>query len=419
MNEQLAILGGPMTISPNEAKFNWPRITTDLEMAVTKQLHKSISIYDHSGILKEFEDDFSNYHERKMGLLFNSGTSAIYAMYKGIELGPGDEVICPTYTFFATVSPLMSTGARPIFCDCRMDGNIDPAEIIRKITPKTRAVMVTHMWGIPCDMDIIQNICLQNNLVLLEDCSHAHGASFNGKKVGTFGAAAAWSLQGQKIITGGEGGILLTDSDNIYYRALSLGHYNKRCHQEIPTDHPLSVFAQTGFGQKFRAHPLAIAIARQQFGHLDEWIKQKSIFAGNILDELKKCSFLSMPVCSGVQPSWYALVMLFNEKAAHGVKLGKFIETLHAEGLVEVDLPRSTGPIHGLPLFRSPEQVFPELYQYEPVEAAMFDNADKFYNTAIKIPVWAFSDDDAIVNAYIKGFKKVINVVENYPGCLY
>ncbi len=119
-------------------------------------------------------------------------------MYEGLGLGLDDEVICPTYTFFATVSPLMSTGSHPVFCDCRMDGNIDPDEIIRNITPKTKAVIVTHMWGIPCEMDVIQEICLQNNLALLEDCSHAHGASYGGKKVGTFGTAAAWSLQGQK-----------------------------------------------------------------------------------------------------------------------------------------------------------------------------------------------------------------------------
>ena len=193
---------------PEEAKFDWPKITHEAESAIFRQLHESVSIYNRSGIFEEFENSFSNYHGRKRGLLFNSGTSAIYAMYEGLGLEPGDEVICPTYTFFATISPLMSTGARPVFCDCREDGNINPDEIIRKITQKTRAVVVTHMWGIPCEMDTIHNICSRYGLALLEDCSHAHGASFGGQKVGTFGTAAAWSLQGQKIISGGEGGIL-------------------------------------------------------------------------------------------------------------------------------------------------------------------------------------------------------------------
>jgi dTDP-4-amino-4,6-dideoxygalactose transaminase len=140
-------------------------------------------------------------------------------------------------------------------------------EIEKKITDKTKAIVVTHMWGIPCDMDAITVIAKKHNLRLLEDCSHAHGAKFNEQKVGTFGDAAVWSLQGQKTVTGGEGGILLTDDGEIHTRALLLGQYNKRCKQEIPRDHPLYQYALTGFGLKLRAHPLAIAMADQQFDH--------------------------------------------------------------------------------------------------------------------------------------------------------
>ena len=418
MIEKLAIFGGPRIISPEEAKFDWPKITSEVESAIIGQLHKSVSIYNRSGIFEEFENRFSSYHDRKKGLLFNSGTSAIYAMYEGLGLGPGDEVICPTYTFFATVSPLMSTGARPIFCDCREDGNINPDEITRNITPKTKAVVVTHMWGIPCEMDAIQSICSQHGLALLEDCSHAHGASFGSQKVGTFGTAAAWSLQGQKIVSGGEGGILLTDSNEVFYRALLLGHYNKRCKQEIPTNYHLAEFSQTGFGQKFRAHPLAIAMANQQFSHLDKWIAQKTTYAQRIIKDLSDCSFLRMPECKNGQPSWYAFVMSFDDQAANGVTADKFVNTLHAEGLVEVDLPRSTCPIHNLPLFYSPEKAMPRLYKSQSYDRKKFPKAERFYQTAIKIPVWAFPEDEGVVRAYIKGFKKVIDVVNRRPELL-
>ena len=104
------------------------------------------------------------------------------------------------------------------------------------------------MWGIPCEMDRIIEICNKQNIFLLEDCSHAHGASFQGRKTGSFGDAAAWSLQGQKIISGGEGGILLTKHKDIFSRALLQGHYNKRCKQEISQDDPLFQFALTGLG---------------------------------------------------------------------------------------------------------------------------------------------------------------------------
>lgn len=420
MNEKLAILGGPKTISSEKARFNWPKITAEVESVVIAQLHESISIYNRSGIFEEFENRFSNYHNRKRGLLFNSGTSAIYAMYEGLGLGLGDEVICPTYTFFATVSPLMFTGARPVFCDCRSsNGNINPDEIIKNITSRTKAIVVTHMWGVPCEMGIIKEICLQNNLALLEDCSHAHGASFNGQKVGTFGIAAAWSLQGQKIITGGESGILLTDSDEVYYRALLLGHYNKRCKQEIPANYSLADFSQTGFGQKFRAHPLAIAIANQQFSHLDKWITQKSHYAKLFTEELGNYSFLNMPQYISSQPSWYAFVMLFDETATNGVKIDKFVAALHAEGLIEVDHPYSTCPIYNMPLFCSPEKAIPQLYEYQSHDEKNFPNAEQFYQRAIKIPVWAFPEDEDVVKAYIRGFNKVITVVEQQPELLY
>lgn len=137
-------------------------------------------------------------------------------MYAGCDLQPGDEVISPTYTFYATVTPMVFTRAKPVFADRKEDGNIDPWEIEKKITDKTKAIVVTHMWGIPCDMDTITAVAKKHNLRLLEDCSHAHGAEFDGQKVGTFGDAAAWSLQGQKTVTGGEGAILLTDDEEIH-----------------------------------------------------------------------------------------------------------------------------------------------------------------------------------------------------------
>lgn len=197
-----------------------------------------------------------------------------------------------------------------------------------------------------------------------------------------------------------------------------MGHYNKRCKQEIPTSYPLVEFSQTGFGQKFRAHPLAIAMANHQFSHLDEWIAQKSMYAQWIIKDLGDCLFLRMPECKNGQPSWYAFVMSFDERAANGVTVDKFVDALHAEGLVEVDLPRSTCPIHDLPLFRSPEKAIPRLYNCQSQNKKEFSNAEKFYQMAIKIPVWAFPEDENVVRAYIKGFKKVIGAVNREPKLL-
>lgn len=170
----------------------------------------------------------------------------------------------------------MHLGVKPIFVDASPEtGNIDSSKIARAITSKTKAIIVTHMWGVPCEMEEISDICRKNGIILLEgkhwlftcdmchgwihaliDCSHSHGASINGKKTGTFGDGAAWSIQGDKVLSGGEGGVSLTPYSEVYYRQLLHGHYNKRCKSEIPKDHPLQDFSITGAGLKNRAHPL-------------------------------------------------------------------------------------------------------------------------------------------------------------------
>lgn len=411
MNQTLAILGGNPTIPCGEKHYVWPRITKSVEEAVIQQLHTSLSLYKKSGVFATFEQTFARAHERRFALLENSGTSALHAIYEGIELEPGDEVIVPAYTFFATISPLMHTGAIPIFCDCDETGNIDPQEIARHITPRTKAVVVTHMWGMPCDMQEITELCQQHQLALLEDCSHAHGASYQQKKVGTFGKAAAWSLQGQKIITGGEGGILLTDDETVYYRAVLQGHYNNRCKQEIPPHHPLSEFALTGYGLKLRAHPLAVAIAAEQFSHLESWIHQKQRYVEQFIAAFKPYPFLKTPCFDGKQSSWYAFVLQFDENRSNGVSLDLFYKALLAEGLVEVDRPVSTGTIYRLPLFTKPHLALPRLYHHPLVQEESYLCADQFARQALKLPVWVFPDEEEMVHLYIQGIQKVADVV--------
>jgi perosamine synthetase len=416
MKTKLAINGGDPTVSSDKARFNWPRITAASEQAVLDQLHTTISIYNRSGIIQEFEDAFCDYHGRKYGLLSNSGTSAIFSMFEAINLQPGDEVLCPVYTFHASVSPMMYIGAVPVFCDSDEFGNISLESIKAKVTDKTKAVVVTHMWGVPAkDSAKIQEFCKERGLWLLEDCSHAHGASLHGQKVGTFGDAASWSLQGQKIITGGEGGIMLTDNKDLYSRALIQGHYNKRPLQELDDDSELKAYSLTGLGLKLRAHPLAIALAMQQFLQLDEFIEQKQKYALMLNEAFAGYEFLKTPVIEeDTQNSWYAYNLMYDASAAHGVTREQFAEALQAEGLAEVDIPGSTGLLNNLPLFTDPSKVLPRFYSQPLQQQSSFPNAEVFYNSIIKLPVWAFKDDSDIVQAYIDGIKRVADYLQEY-----
>lgn len=409
MQEILAINGGPKVIEPENARFDWPRITSDTELVVIKQLHETISIYDNSGIFGSFETKFARYHDRQFGLLSNSGTSSILAMFEAIGLDAGDEVLCPVYTFHATVSPMMYLGAVPVFCDADSMGNISLLDIKVRRTDKTKAIIVTHMWGNPVnEIEAIAAYCKAEGIFLLEDCSHAHGAEINGKKVGSFGDLAAWSLQGQKIITGGEGGILLTDHKDLFNRALLHGHYNKRPQKEIDESEPMREYYLTGFGLKLRAHPIAIAIADQQFNHLDNFLDMKSRYAGKFNNALAQYPFLKTPkLAEDYRPSWYAYGLQFVASEAYGVSKEDFVEALVAEGLVEVDIPGSTGLLNTLPLFTHPERVLSRLYK-KPIDTQTgFDGAQNFYNDFFKIPIWAFEDDSEVVDAYVRGIIKV------------
>lgn len=258
-------------------------------------------------------------------------------------------------------------------------------------------------------------------MILLEDCSHAHGAKYKDKPVGSFGDAAAWSLQGQKIITGGEGGILLTNNQEIYYRANLLGHYNKRCKDEIPKNHNLYKYAITGFGLKLRAHPLAIALANEQFDNLDNWIQQKNIYVKKIIKELKNIPFLSFLNNSNTVPSYYGLIIKYDSFLANNISRENFVDKLHKEGLIEVDIPNSTSPIDQYEIFTHPKasSFRQNATSNQKLKIEAFPQAYKFFNSILKIPIWVRKQDKNIIDLYIQGFKKISKtIMKNYKSNL-
>lgn len=415
----LALFGGPPTIASDEARFKWPRITDRIRRAVLAQLEDTLSIYDDSGVFGEFEHEFASYHGRRHALLFNSGTSAILAMYEAIGLCPGDEVLCPVYTFHATVSPLMYIGVTPVFCDADAEGNISVDDIRRRTTSRTRAVVVTHMWGRGASgIEEIADHCRERGIRLLEDCSHAHGARVNDRVVGSFGDLAAWSLQGPKTVSGGEGGILAADDQTMYERALLHGHYNHRAARGIDPGSPLRQFALTGMGLKLRAHPLAIVVALEQLRELDAHLGGRAAYADAVTIGIDDCAFLQPPSVRppGHVDSWYAYVFLFDESKAYGVSRERFLQALLAEGLCEMDVPGSTGVLNNQRLFTHPHELLARLYRQPlPIQRG-FPQAQEFENSMIKMPMWAFPDEQSIVEAYVDGINKVVRYVETHRG---
>ncbi|KAK5635041.1 hypothetical protein RRF57_010753 [Xylaria bambusicola] len=222
---------------------------------------------------------------------------------------------------------------------------------------------------------------------------------------------SAWSLQGQKIISGGEGGITLTKNSELYYRQLIWAHYNKRCKAEIPKDHPLYPFSLTGAGAKNRAHRLAIALAFTQLERLDSILRFKTLYAFQMVSRLAHIPFLKVPdiIMLGeaqTQPAWYALIIRFDRsRAPDGLCRDSFVRVLHKRGLCEVDIPKSTGLLHKEPLYTSPYILLPHLYANGTVpkykQNIGYLVAQSFYDEAIKLPVWTSRGDQATVEYYI------------------
>ena len=401
-------------------KLQWPKIHPDVEAAVRVQLYKDISIYDNGGVFKTFEVEFKNFHGTPnfFSLLHNSGSNALQALYFAAQLQPGDEVIFPVYTFHATCSPAMHFGICPVFCDILDNGNICPLAVKRAISGRTKAVVVTHMWGLPCDMPAIISMLEEYpSILLLEDCSHAHGAQIDGRHVGTFGDGAAWSLQGQKVVSGGEGGIVMTKHAEFHYRQLLWGHYNKRCKLEIPPSHPLRSYSLTGVGLKHRAHPLAIAVALNQLRKLGYFHTVKTRFATQMISVLRAIPFLEMPNLAlsnnaNSAPAWYAFVLRFKrEKAPNGLCREIFVRKLEEAGLQDVDIPKSTGLLFREPLFTNPRGILAHVNFGDstplPASRMQFGNAQRFYDEAIKLPVFGEVEDEPLLDHYLNTIQLV------------
>ncbi len=261
-----AILGGRPSVTLDHRDANrWPVLTEEDEQAVQRVLRDG-NISTHP-VIRELEQDYAAFTSRRHALAHNNGTAALLAAFFALDLKPGDEVLVPTATFWASVLPMLWLGAVPVFCESEPERmGLDPADLEKKITPRTRAVVVVHLWGLPSKMTEIQALARRHHLRIVEDASHAHGARWRDRPCGALGDVSVFSLQGDKLAPGGEGGVLLCDDDTYYERATCLGDITRII--ELPT--PARRFAATSFGIKTRIAPLSAAVARVQLRHLPE-----------------------------------------------------------------------------------------------------------------------------------------------------
>lgn len=196
---------------------------TGQEKIYVNQCLDSSWISSKGEFIKKFEGLFAEYIGAKKATSVSNGTVAIHLALEAIGVGKDDEVIVPALTYIASVNTILQTGAKPVYVDSLSHSwQVDPEDILRKITPQTKAVMVVHLYGLPCDMDPIVKICRERNLLLIEDCAEAFGTYYKGQHVGTFGDIATFSFFGNKTITTGEGGMVVANNAETIDRAFHL-----------------------------------------------------------------------------------------------------------------------------------------------------------------------------------------------------
>lgn len=240
---------------------------TELEKQYVNDCLDSSWISSKGKYIDIFEKSFS----KKTGVDYSTtvcnGTVALHLALLSLGIGPGDEVIVPTFTYIASVNAIVYCGATPVFVDSLEDTwQIDPEDILKKINPKTKAIMVVHLYGQSCDMDRICKIVKDNNLFLIEDCAEAFGTFYKGKHVGSFGDISTYSFFGNKTITAGEGGMVVTNNESLYRRAVHLKGQGLAYHREYWHD---------VVGYNYRMTNIACAIGQSQLERSNELLSKK------------------------------------------------------------------------------------------------------------------------------------------------
>jgi len=256
-----------------------PRIG-DRELRYVSEAVKSTWISSKGVFLDRFESEFSSYVESAHGVATCNGTVSLHLAFAALGIGAGDEVIVPTLTYVASVNAITYTGATPVFVDSEADyWNIDPAAVEAAITPRTKAIEVVHLYGHPADMGPILEIAQRHGIAVVEDAAEAHGARYRGHRVGALGTVGSFSFFGNKIITAGEGGMLVTNDADIAERARHLRGQGVS---------PTRTYWHDVIGYNYRMTNVAAAIAVAQLQQADEIIVKKRAIAGWYAEDLSE-----------------------------------------------------------------------------------------------------------------------------------
>jgi perosamine synthetase len=342
----LAIEGGPKSVTVS-GEDRWKSIRLRDAIPIVKRFRWGITT-SPGPAFEDFEREFAQMAGCKFGLAMNSGTAALHSALFALGVGPRDEVIVPSYTYHATVSAILCCGAIPVFCDIDpRTMTADPLDVADRITAKTKAIIVVHVWGNPAEMRSLTALAREKNIAIVEDASHAHGAIYHDRPVGSWGDIGCFSLQGSKAVSAGEGGIAVCSEPKYFDRMLALGQ-------------PIRVgdlkeeqygLGSINVGPKYRPHLFGVLLAHEGLKRLPE-LNQRRLKNWRILSsELADCQVVR-PIenLPGATPGGFLEFKLVLQSDSLRVSRDEFLQAVKAEGVPA--LPDRYGFLHDAPIFR-------------------------------------------------------------------
>jgi len=301
---------------------------------------KSGWISSKGKFIEEFENLFAKYIGLKYGVATSNGTTALHLALSALNIGPGDEVIVPDLTFAATINAVMYTGAKPVIVDVNGDyWCMDPEKVKEAVTPRTKAVIPVHLYGHPCDMDAIMEIAERHGLYVIEDCAEAHGAEYKGVKVGSFGQISCFSFYGNKIITTGEGGMCLTNDEDLAEKMRMLRDHGMS---------PQKKYWHETIGFNYRMTNLQAAVGVAQLAKIEKFVDKKRKIAKIYAEELSKLQDITLhPEMPWAKCVYWLYTVLLKEKI--NVDRNMLMEKLAMEG---IETRNMFYPLHEMPIYQ-------------------------------------------------------------------
>jgi len=434
---QLAIFGGKPSVLASQ-HTRWPVLSTDDKSSVLQVLERGILSGPFAPEVSGLEREFSAYVGAKYCLATNSGTAALHLALAALGVGPGDEVITPSFTFVATALAVLHQNAVPIFIDIESETlGMDPNLLETAITPRTKAIIPVHIHGTPCDFGRIREIADRHQIPIIEDACQAHGAQYNGKKVGTLGQMGAFSLQSSKSLACGEGGLVVTDNKDLIERASRTRMFGEDIR---PADSDLfrieraldsnRSYDSVTMGWMYRTNEMSAALARSQLKRLDYWNANARRNAEYLSHELSLLPGITPPIVPSDRSSCYHKYRIRLDATKLGVQASPrkvrdaMLQALVAEGIDAVlwqskPVPAQTlfkerlGFGHGVPWTLS-SPVDYSISQF-PETTRLLDSSLCLFSHTYPIAAQPLALCEAYVEAFTKLWLKIDEILAANP----